>query len=140
MKRAIALVLLAGLLVGHCAYAAKLTATWVNPTQNTDGSPLTDLVSITIQWGSCSSGNSAIATVQSSITVRAPATSAPIYTTGLTQVCAWAWATNSAGASSSPSNIASATVVQQLGKPIQLSWARPKVVPTHSPGDHRASS
>jgi hypothetical protein len=41
------------LLFGGVAQAATFTVTWRNPTTNTDGSALTDLSSIELEWGTC---------------------------------------------------------------------------------------
>jgi hypothetical protein len=68
------------------AFAAKLPVKWVAPTQNTDGSPLTNLAGYRIEWGSCTAGR-AFGTYQAGINVAAPATSAWIYPTGLNPVC-----------------------------------------------------
>lgn len=41
------------LLWGTCATVAlanQMTLTWINPTTNTDGSPLTDLAAIVVYW------------------------------------------------------------------------------------------
>lgn len=100
------------------AHAAKILVSWTPPTQNTDGTPLTDLAGYRIEWGSCDGPN--FGATQASILVNNPgATSAAVYPTGLPTVCIRAYARNSAGAESGPSNVAVKTL-STLGKPIPL--------------------
>lgn len=61
LKRAIALVVLAGLLVTCSeAHAATVTLTWTNPSTNTDGSALTNLADIVVTYGPCSADHTYI--------------------------------------------------------------------------------
>lgn len=117
-----ALAALACLVVAAPAFAAKVPVTWTNPSTNTDGSALTDLASVTVQWGSCS--GSAFGTLQNSVTVPTAAPGAAmktyIYPVDLSPVCVEAYATNTSGAHSAPSNVAQWTPPATLGKPEQL--------------------
>lgn len=97
------------------AYAAKLRVTWVAPTTNTDGTPLTDLRSYRIEWGSCNSDGS-FGVYQAGINIGAPATSGWIYPTGLKVVCARLYAINSANQLSPPA-FASGPVPVKLPQP-----------------------
>lgn len=96
------------------AHAAKLPVSWIPPVTNDDGSTLTDLKFIRVEWGSCV--GSAFGVLQASITVPGSVTQTSIYPTGLTKVCIRAFAINAAGAQSSSSNVAS-KVLSTLGKP-----------------------
>lgn len=90
------------------ANAAKMFVTWVPPTQNTDGSPLTDLVGYRIEWGSCSASN-VFGTYQAGVNVAAGVTRTAIYPTNLAVVCAHVFAINSKNVLSAASNTASGT-------------------------------
>jgi hypothetical protein len=112
-------VLLCGIGSGTLRHpAAKLTVSWLIPTLNNDGSPLTDLAGFYIQWGSCTPTGT-VKTVQGGINATAKATSSPIYPTNLNPVCVQAFAVNSAGALSAPAYASSAG----LNLPATLSQA-----------------
>ena len=98
-------------------HAAKMFVTWAAPTQNTDGSPLTDLVSYRIEWGSCSAPN-VFGKFQSGFNVPATVTRTAIYPTGLAVVCAHVFAINSKNVLSAPSNTASGTPPPTLAQPV----------------------
>lgn len=103
------------------AQAAKITVRWVNPTTNTDGTSLTDLWWINIEWGTCN--GTAFGTRQSNLIVMenvAPVTTAFIYPTGLTKVCIRAFVVNSQGAASPSSNVAIKDLLPKPGKPVTL--------------------
>lgn len=112
------------------AQAAKVPGSLVTPTQNTDGSALTDLASVRVEWGSCTSSNG-FGAVQSGIVITTTAVGATInffiYPTGLTKVCLRAYATNAAGVSSDPSNTAWKNLLPTTGKPVTL--GQPVVLP-----------
>jgi hypothetical protein len=84
-----------GFAAANPAVAEKLTATWTAPTQNANGTPLTDLRSYRIEWGSCKADGT-FGTYQAGINVGAPETSAPIYPTNLSPICLRFYAINSA--------------------------------------------
>jgi hypothetical protein len=100
------------------AYAAKMHVTWTPPTQNTDGTPLTDLTGYRIEWGSCNADGS-FGTYQAGINVISTATAAWIYPTGLNPVCVRAFSINSANLLS-PAVFASGTPKPTISKPTQL--------------------
>lgn len=104
------------------ARAAKVPVELVTPTQNTDGTPLTDLAKVTIEWGSCS--GAAFGTKQAAIDIVTTKTGVQlnsfIYPTGLARVCARAYAINSKGVSSDASNVASKDLLPSTGKPVTL--------------------
>lgn len=102
-------------LLAAVAHAAKIRVTWTAPTQNTDGSPLTDLTGYRIEWGSCNADGS-FGTYQAGINVTAPATAAWIYPTGLSPVCARLYAINSKNALSAPA-YASGPAPAKLSQP-----------------------
>jgi hypothetical protein len=112
------------LLLVSPSFAAKVMTAWVNPTQNTDGTPLTNLAAIRVEWGSCTGAD--FGTAQASILVAAPATSAPIYPTGLAIVCIRMYARNTAGLESAPSGVVQKTITT-LGKPVTLD--QPIIIP-----------
>lgn len=97
------------------AHAAKQRVVWTAPTQNTDGSPLTDLTGYRIEWGSCVNG--AFGTYQAGINAPASATSAWIYPTGLNPVCVRLFAINSKNSLSAPAH-ASAPAPPKLSQPV----------------------
>lgn len=123
MKRVYLLFLAAFVLIAleilsvRCAYAAKIPVSWILPTNNDDGSALTDLKSIRIEWGSCN--GTFFGVTQASIIVPGTLTSANVYPTGLTQVCIRAYAINENGVSSAPSKVVM-TMVTSPGKPVTL--------------------
>lgn len=118
--------LLVLLLLPNLAFAAKVPIHWVNPTLNEDGTALTDLAKIVIQWGPCSADGLSLASITQALSIPAPATSTSVTTTGLTKICFIAFAVNAAGQMSSASNVTSKTVTN-VGKPIQL--GKPVVLP-----------
>ncbi len=104
MKR-LALLLLA---VAMPAHAAKVLVRWTNPSTNIDGSALTNLASVTVQWGSCT--GTAFGVLQASATLKTTTPGAQrstwAYPSNLSPVCIRAYATSSAGAVSGFSNVA----------------------------------
>ncbi len=104
------------------AHAAKVLVRWTNPSTNTDGSALTNLASVTVQWGSCA--GSAFGTLQSSATLQTTVPGATASTwafpSNLSPVCIRAYATSSAGVSSGFSNVAVWTPPVALGQPAPL--------------------
>lgn len=110
--------ILVALIFVSMAYAAKVPVSWSSPTQNTDGSPLTDLSSYRIEWGTCNGDFFGVP--QASITVPASLTRGAAYPTGLNPVCIRVYAINTAGVSSAPSNAAKATLPGTIQKPITL--------------------
>jgi len=99
------------------AFAAKMSVTWTPPTQNTDGSPLTNLSYYRIEWGSCNADGSFNA-YQAGINIVAPASSGYIYPTGLSPVCAHVFAINASGGISGASNTSSAVPPPLLSQPV----------------------
>lgn len=126
LARLAALLLFVSLVCVIPAQAAKMTASWTPPTQNTDGSPLTDLASYRIEWGSCTTMG-AFDVTQASIIVNAPATSAAIYPTQLNPVCVRVFTRNTAGVESSASGVVQATPPGALQKPVTL--GKPVILP-----------
>lgn len=115
-----ALILLA--LLASPAYAAKVTVSWTNPDKNTNGTPLTDLASIIIEWGTCN--GTAFGETKGSALVATNAAGASLSTvvtpTGLDRVCLRALAVNINGVPSAYSNVAVKDLLPQPGKPITL--------------------
>lgn len=110
------------LLLPVVAEAARFPVHWTNPTTYTDGSPLTDLASIQVEWGTCS--GTAFGQSRGAVTV--PTTvpgltmSTFIEPQGLSKVCIRAFAVTAAGEKSAPSNVAVKTVAPTPGKPVTL--------------------
>lgn len=104
------------------AHAAKVPVEVITPTTNTDGTALTNLASVEIEWGTCN--GTAFGTKQSSIVVPTTAPgvklSSPIYPTGLTKVCVRAYAFNTQGAKSDASNVGAKDLLPKPGKPVTL--------------------
>lgn len=121
--KALALVLLAGLLVTCSAHAAKVEVEWVNPSSNTDGSRLTNLASVIIEWGSCA-GSNIFGTRQASITVptTVPGASLSAFTfpVGLSPACFHARAVTTTGLSSAWSAAVEWTAPATPGQPVTL--------------------
>lgn len=133
MKRAIALVILAGLLVTCSeARAAKVAVEWDNPVANTDGTALTNLASVTVVWGPCSDSG-AVASVQAAekviTTVPGAHVTAFAYPTALAKACLAAYATNTNGQSGPWTAAVEWTAPATLGQPgaiagvIHLNWS-----------------
>ena len=99
------------------AFAAKLRVTWTAPTQNVDGSALTDLTGYRVEWGSCNADGS-FGTYQAGINVTAPATSTWIYPTGLSPVCARVYSIATGNVLSAPA-YASGPAPVKLSQPMQ---------------------
>ena len=121
-KLLLPLLLIAGLLLLCDAHAAKVLVRWTNPSTNTDGSALTNLASVTVQWGSCN--GTAFGTLQNSTTLNTTLTGATqstwAYPVGLNPVCVRAFATNSAGGNSAYSNVAEWIPPLAPGQPAPL--------------------
>lgn len=112
------------LLIALCgvAHAAKVPISWVNASENTDGSPLTNLDKVRIEWGSCN--GSEFGTLQASILFE---TKTPgivrkgfIYPTGLATVCIRAYSLNTEGVISAPTATVVAGTLPATGKPRTL--------------------
>lgn len=121
MKRILCLLLL----LPAAAFGAKVPVSLVTPSSNTDGSTLTDLAQIVVEWGTCVGSEFGVR--QSAVAVQTTATGVAlrtfIYPSGLSKVCARAFAINSKGAMSAPSNPASKNLIPTLGKPVILGQA-----------------
>lgn len=109
-------------LLSSVSQAAKVPVSLLTPKTNTDGSVLTDLANIEIEWGTCNGtafgtrqSGMLIAFNQTNVTLRAF-----IYPTGMAKVCVRAFAYNSHGARSDSSNIASKDLLPKPGKPVTL--------------------
>ena len=119
----ILIMLCLGILWTLPAQAAKLHVTGVAPTPNIDGTPLTDLTGIRVEWGSCNADGS-FGAYQAGINITGvlpgATFSAWIYPTALNPVCARAFAINSANVLSAVSNTGSTKMPGTLGKPNTL--------------------
>lgn len=111
------------------AQAAKVQVSWKNPSTNTDGTPLTDLSYVIIEWGSCI--GTTFGTMQSSRLIATTESGADmtsyVYPTGLSRVCIRALAVNMAGVSSAYSNTAFKDLLPSPGKPVTL--GQPVIIP-----------
>lgn len=99
------------------AWANKLNVSWILPTQNTDGTPLTDLAMIRVEWGTCVNGDWGV--FQGGMNFAPTAVKGQVIETGLNPVCLRVFAINAANVASAPSP----TVVVKFdpaGKPIIL--------------------
>lgn len=105
-------------LVAQVSYAGQIPLKWTNATQNTDGSTLTDLAAVRIEWGTCVAG--AFGTTQASYLAVAPATTATIYPTGINPVCVRLFSRNSAGVESVATTVLQVNLPGPLSKPIPL--------------------
>lgn len=104
-------------LLASPSWAAKMFVHWTAPTQNTDGSVLTDLTGYRVEWGSCGP-NGVFGTYQAGLNVPASVTRTAIYPTGLTTFCARVFAINSANVLSGSSNVAQGSVPARVNQPI----------------------
>jgi len=103
------------------AHAAKLFVTLTTPDKNTDDTPLTDLASIEIEWGTCTGAEFVRQSgVLIAFTEPGAQLKSPIYPSGLTQVCVRAFAYNMQGAKSASSNFAVKDLLPGPGKPVAL--------------------
>lgn len=131
LKRAIALVILAGLLVtcSEAHAAAAVTLSWTNPSTNTDGSALTNLADIIVTYGPCSTDHTYIDGARGTpadFVIMTSAAGAQMTQTetipGKGDTCFVAVAQNTIGQMSAQSNVAVWTVpLPTLGQPAQLS-------------------
>lgn len=118
--------LLCGLLFLYCGIvnAAKVQVSLTTPSQNEDGSSLTNLAAIVVEWGSCNGNN--FGTRQAGMTIAETRTnyrlSTSIYPTGLTKVCVRAFAINTEQVSSVSSNTAWKNLLPGLGQPKVFSF------------------
>lgn len=117
----VAFALAACSVVCSTARAAKLRVHFVTPTTNSDGSPLTDLAAIRIEWGTCNGLNwgTYVGGVNFPTSQIGVAGVDVVYPTGLNPICLRCFAMNSSNVFSLPSP----TVVIELtaaGKPIVL--------------------
>lgn len=110
------------LLAATPAFAAKVLVRWTNPTTNTDTSALTNLASVTVQWGSCS--GTAFGTLQSSATLATTTAGAQrstwAFPVGISPVCIRAYATSTTDTTSAFSNTAVWIPPVALGQPAPL--------------------
>jgi hypothetical protein len=106
------------------AHAAKVPVSLVTPTQNTDGSALTDLAIVTVEWGTCGATAGTFGTRQAGVTLQetqpGKALSTFVYPSGITKVCVRAFAINKAGGSSVSSSVATKQLLPSTGKPVTL--------------------
>jgi hypothetical protein len=112
------------LLLSITASAARLPVSWDNPDTNTDGSALTDLASVYVEWGSCNPQGNDMGLVQGHTSVPTTAVGAKMHTTlypsGLTKVCIRAKALTTGGVQSSWSNVLVKDLLPVTGKPVTL--------------------
>lgn len=121
-NRTLAALMLGTLLVSGPSFAAKVPVSLTTPTTNTDGTPLTDLASIEIEWGTCN--GTAFGVKQASRLIGIFETGVLlqsfVYPTGMTKVCVRAFAINMKGVYSAPSNVASKDLIPGPDKPVTL--------------------
>jgi predicted phage tail protein len=116
-------VLILGALVGYKAHAGTLTATWTNPTTNTDSSaiPVSGAGSLTgtrVEYGSCV--GTAFGTKAGEVSVTAPATTATTPDLAPGTYCLRAFSKNTYGSESAPSGVASKTISAPTPSPPTL--------------------
>ncbi len=105
------------------AHAAKFTVTWKNPSTNTDGTALTNLASIELEWGTCNNtdfGTRLDGALIASIGEEGADKSYVVTVTGQTKVCIRAFALTASGAKSTSSSVAVKTLLPTTGKPVTL--------------------
>jgi hypothetical protein len=100
-----------GLVLSTAALADTKTVSWMNATQNVDGTaiPATgvgSLVRTTVEYGTCNAGKTAIATKAGEIQVAAPATSAQVPLVVVQEYCLDAWHSNTYATTFAPSTAA----------------------------------
>ena len=110
------------LLACGVAQAAKVPVSWKNPTHNVDGTVLTDLSHIIIEWGSCNGVEFGV--MQSSRLIATSEAGAElnsyVYPTGLSRVCVRAMAFNMQGANSAYTTTDFKDLLPSPGKPVTL--------------------
>ncbi len=131
MKR-LAIFLLLGFLFSPSSYAAKIAnvnLSWVNPTLNTDGTPITDLIGIEVNWGTCGATANTMGTILGHVNVpdTGSTTTTTVSPTNVTSfpICFVLRAYNGYGNYSVYSNVAEKAIPTlgiptTLGKPILL--------------------
>lgn len=118
MRKFIALV--AGALLSVGAFAAVLTVTWTNATQNTDGTaiPATGPGSIAntrVEYGTCN--GTAFGTKVGEVVVAGSATTTPTPNLAPGTYCGRAIHINTYGEESAPSNVATKTINAPVPRP-----------------------
>lgn len=116
-KTALLALCLLSILTATPAWANKLKVSWQLPTQNTDGSALTDLATIRVEWGTCVNNDWGV--YQGGVNFSPTSTRGTVIETGLNPVCLRVFAINSKNVASAPSP----TVVVKFdpaGKPVVL--------------------
>lgn len=114
------------LLVASTANAAKFTVKWVNPTKDTKGADLVSLSRVMIEWGTCSGSDFGEFLGATFVNTTVPgAQLSQVLTTdsntnGLAKLCVRAYAYNTEGTPSDPSNVAVKTLLPSPGKPVTL--------------------
>ncbi len=110
------------------AMAATLTATWTNPTQNTDGTaiPATgpgSIASTTVEYGPCNAAQTALASVTGTFSGTGSATTATSPNLAPGTWCAQARTVNTYGEVSAPSNVGVKTIAApKPNAPTNFSW------------------
>lgn len=102
-------------------FAAILTVSWTNATQNTDNTAIPasgpgSIASTRIEYGSCA-GTNVFGTKAGEVTVTGQGTTASLPNLGPGTYCARAFHTNTYGEESGPSNVASKTIAAPVPKP-----------------------
>lgn len=116
------------LLIPLVALAAGITATWTNPTTNTDSSsiPATgpgSLATATLSYGPCNAAQTAMTSVTGTIVTTEPASTAVVPTLAPGVWCASETVTNTYGNTSTASNVAPKTVQAPTpGAPSNFTW------------------
>ena len=101
-------------------FASTATVSWVNSTQNTDGSPIPatgpgSIQSTRIEWGNCV--GTAFGTAAGNVVVPASQTSTVISSLGPAVWCFRGFHVNTYGIDSAPSNVVNKTIVAPTPRP-----------------------
>lgn len=102
-------------------HAEKLRVHLTTPTMNSDGSPLTDLAAIRIEWGTCNGQEfgTYVAGVNFPITQIGDAVVDVVYPTGINPICLRCFAMNASKVFSAPSPTIAISLTA-AGKPVVL--------------------
>jgi hypothetical protein len=106
--------------------AGKIPVKWTNPIKNTDGTNITNLSHVMVEWGTCNGTNFGEFLGAMIFDTTGPGAQLSRFlitdsnTTGLTKICIRAYAYNTEGAPSDPSNIAIKDLLPTPGKPVTL--------------------
>lgn len=120
------------------AWAARVPISWSDPVSNTNGTALTDLANLIVQWGTCAA-HGTFGAALGAVSVKPGVQHAVINSAAAPSLCAQVFAVNSKGKMSDPSDVVviqaaapgQPIVLPAPGQPVTLPAAPSAPPPTH---------